>query len=362
VAAAHNDCIIFGHKFIFYQYWGFLSVANFLKSIIFAPVSSDALSKTSKIISPFTREKMVEFFVGPILTPDQLAFRDLLITRMMGNTALPALPTSFLKLQNALDDPKTTRDEILEIIATDTGIVSKILAVSQSVIYGGMAVSSLEEAVMRIGLKEVRKVALAGGVVKALSDFDDGIDWGAFWVRSIVVARLVETLNTSFHEPDGAAYLTGLLHDIGRIFLRHHFPDVYQPVTHKTEESGGAYEAEASIFGFTRAPISAVLCKKWGLDLKIVSAVQHQHHPIESMGKIPQDVNSPAFLACTLDLAVTIADMSGLGVTPHDTRVEDYTSIPSYEAIVGFPMKKPLNLDMESEIGRAKAMVGALMG
>ncbi|MES2308083.1 MAG: HDOD domain-containing protein [Verrucomicrobiota bacterium] len=325
-------------------------------------MSSDPLSKTSKIISPFTREKMVEFFVGPILNAQQLAFRDLLITRMMGNTALPALPTSFLKLQTALDDPKTTREEILEIIATDTGIVSKILAVSQSVIYGGMSVSSLDEAVMRIGLKEVRKVALAGGVVKALSDFDDGVDWGAFWIRSIVVARLVETLSSSFQEPDGTAYLTGLLHDIGRIFLRHHFPDIYQPVMLGTEEYGGAYEAEATIFGFTRAPISAVLCKKWGLDLKIVSAIQHQHSPIKSMAKPPQDVNSPAFLACILDLAVTIADMSGLGVTPFDTRVEDYTTLPSYDAISVFPMRKPLSLDMETEIGRAKAMVGALMG
>jgi len=30
--------------------------------------------------------------------------------------------------------------------------------------------------------------------------------------------------------------------------------------------------------------------------------------------------------------------------------------------IISFPMKKPLNLNVEEEIARAKAMVGALMG
>ncbi len=344
------------------KYSFFLSVANYLKSTIFLSMSSDELSKTSKIITPFTREKMVEFFVGPILTPDQLVFRDLLITRMMGNTALPALPTSFLTLQAALDNPKSTRDEILEIIASDTGIVSKILAVSQSVIYGGMAVSSLTEAVNRIGLKEVRKVALAGGVVKALSDFDDGIDWGAFWVRSIVVARLVENLIDSFQVSDGSGYLTGLLHDIGRIFMRHHFPDLYHPVNTQTKEHGGAYQAERFLFGFTRAPVSAVLCKKWGLEMKIVTAVHHQYAPLNSLPKPPESIQSPGFLACALDLAVCLADMSGLGMTPEDSQVEDYTTLPSYQMLLSFPMNKELDLNVEREISRAKAMVGALMG
>ncbi len=305
---------------------------------------------------------MVECFVGPILTSQQLAFRDLLITRMMGNTSLPALPTSFLTLQAALDNPRSTRDEILEIIATDTGIVSKVLAVSQSVIYGGTAVSSLTEAVNRIGLKEVRKVALAGGVVKALSDFDDGIDWGSFWVRSIVVARLVENLANSFHVSDGSPYLTGLLHDIGRIFMRHHFPDLYHPVSIQTQEQGGAYEAERFLFGFTRAPVSAVLCKKWGLDMKIVTAVQHQNAPLSSLPKMPESIESAEFLACALDLAITLADMSGLGMTPHDCQIQDYTALPSYTMLLSFPMNKELDLNVEKEISRAKAMVSALMG
>ena len=305
---------------------------------------------------------MVELFVGPVLTSDQLAFRDLLITRMMGNTALPALPTSFLTLQAALDNQKSTRDEILEIISTDTGIVSKILSVSQSVIYGGMAVSSLNEAVNRIGLKEVRKVALAGGVVKALSDFDDGIDWGSFWIRSIVVARLVESLVSSFQESDGASYLTGLLHDIGRIFMRHHFPELYHPVNLKSEECGGAYEAERALFGFTRAPVSAVLCKKWGLDMKIVTAVQYQNNPMAYLSKSPESTQSPGFLACALDLAIVLADLSGLGMTSFDCQIGDYTELESYQTIVSFPMKKPLNLNVEDEISRAKAMVAALMG
>lgn len=323
-------------------------------------MGSDELTKTSKIISPFTREKVAEFFASLTLNPEQLAFRDVLITRLLGNTALPALPTSFLKLQQALDNPKTTREEILEIIATDTGIVSKILAVSQSVIYGGSALSSLDDAVMRIGLKEVRKIAMAGGVVKALSDFDDGVDWNSFWVRSIVVARLVENISGAFRDSDGVSFLTGLLHDIGRIFMRHHFPEVYHPVMQKTEELGDAYAAEEAVLGMTRAPISAVLSKKWGLDPKITLAIHHQRDPLQSFGAAPQVLNSAAFLACCLNLAVNLADLSGLGITKVDSTIDDFQNLPSYQAIMAFTPIRPVDLQVEQEIERARAMVGSL--
>lgn len=325
-------------------------------------MGGDELTKTSKIVAPFTREKIAEYFVGLVLTPEQLGFRDVLITRLLGNTSLPALPTSFLKLQTALENPKTTREEIIEIISMDTGIVSKILAVSQSVVYGGTSVSSLNDAVMRIGLKEVRKVALAGGLVKALSDFDDGVDWDAFWVRSIVVARLVENLTSAFHDSDGASFLTGLLHDIGRIFMRHHFPEAYHPIIQKTTEIGGSYEAEEAVLGFNRSPVSAVLCKKWGLDPKIILAVQNQKDPLTSFGAPPQDLRSASFLACCLNLSVTLADLSGLGLTKTDCTLENYEQLPSYQAIMTFTPMRPINLNLETEIAKAKETVGALMG
>lgn len=323
-------------------------------------MDQDPRKKTAKIVAPFNREEMVRYFPAQ-LTSEQAQFRDLLVTRLMGSTSLPSLPASFVKLQIALDDPLSTGDQIQEIIAADPGIVSKILAVSQSVIYGGTAVSSLENAIMRLGLREVRKVALAGGVVKALSDFDDGVDWDAFWVRSAVVARVTEQLGNSFHPPDGSYYLSGLLQDIGRIFMRHHFPDEYHEVTRRTEEFGGSYEAERAVLGFTRSPVSAILCKKWELNPKIILAIQGHEDPVQYFGTSISDINSAAFLSCCLNVAITLADLSGLGITSVDCTLDNYESLPSYQMITQFEMITPFEMVLSKEIEKARAMVAELM-
>jgi signal transduction histidine kinase len=76
------------------------------------------------------------------------------------------------------------------------------------------------------------------------------------------------------------AFIAGLLHDIGLVFLLHHFPGDYEQVVHNIGDYPGLIEAERDILGIDHAAIGQMLSEKWNFPQNLCDTIG-QHHQVE---------------------------------------------------------------------------------
>ncbi|HSO72802.1 MAG TPA: HDOD domain-containing protein, partial [Thermodesulfobacteriota bacterium] len=70
---------------------------------------------------------------------------------------LPTLPTVYLALSEALADPRSTAQDISQIVSTDIASASRVLRLANSVLYGFPGqIETISRAVVVLGFDEVR--------------------------------------------------------------------------------------------------------------------------------------------------------------------------------------------------------------
>jgi len=146
-------------------------------------------------------------------------FRDLLD----GKLKLPSLPDVALRIQQAFDDNLVTAETVGVIIQSDPVITAKMIMVANSALYGGRApIESLQQAVVRLGLENTRKLVMAYAVSELFKSetLQMKSHMRAVWKHSQHVASLCRLLAG---ELDGfdveQAQLAGLVHDIGEVAI-----------------------------------------------------------------------------------------------------------------------------------------------
>jgi HD-like signal output (HDOD) protein len=135
-----------------------------------------------------------------------------------------------------------------------------------------------------LGVATVRSLALS---IHAFSCFDKAklgsISFEALWSHSLRTAQFaqkiakIEGMNTGLADE---SFISGLLHDLGRMMLLANMPDQYAKVWQLTQtQQTSLLEAERDVFGATHADVGAYLLGLWGLPVPIVEAVALHHDP-----------------------------------------------------------------------------------
>ena len=139
---------------------------------------------------------------------------------------LPSLNSSVLKMQDKLNEPEADVDfkEMASIIERDIGLSAKILRIANSAAYTGRygRIGNLEQAISRLGIKQVCKLFLTFNSMQLFPKSSSLIDLGEFWKHSISVALVLRAIvdtakKTDYNDSNG--YMAGLLHDIGILIL-----------------------------------------------------------------------------------------------------------------------------------------------
>lgn len=197
---------------------------------------------------------------------------------------LPPAPRILVRLLEVVRDPDGGSDRVIEVLQLDASLTAEVIRLSNSAYFSANPVSSLEEAVARIGYLEVYRLAarIPAGAMLAGSVEQLGIAAGELWEHSVGCAIIADELSKrADHElPDGAAYTAGLLHDIGKLVMREAAGESYARVFTLVEaEQVALDQAERSIFGFDHAEVGAALLELWKFPADLHQAIRFQYNP-----------------------------------------------------------------------------------
>lgn len=143
---------------------------------------------------------------------------------------------------------------------------SKVLQVVNSSFFSsGSSVSDVRAAVLRLGMKTIRNLALGIGAFDSLGKLSENTAGSieALQKRSLQIAQLASRIAQGREDPD-AAFMAGLVCDVGELVL------VASPTVGDVARQTDAV---------THAEVGAFLLGLWGLPYRIVEAVANHHAP-----------------------------------------------------------------------------------
>ncbi|NVL90575.1 MAG: HDOD domain-containing protein, partial [Desulfobacterales bacterium] len=147
---------------------------------------------------------------------------------------LPTLPHILLKLIKACNMEQNTIKDISRIITNDVSLSARLMRLVNSVYYGlPNRVVSINHALVLLGTNTVKNIAVSASVYQAFNRAKDSslFRLKPFWWHSLMCATLSKLIagKTSYPAPD-EAFLSGLLHDIGKLVLWVNFPKKYSEI------------------------------------------------------------------------------------------------------------------------------------
>jgi putative nucleotidyltransferase with HDIG domain len=191
---------------------------------------------------------------------------------------LPLSPALLPKLLPKLSDVDTNFDEVVEIIALDPSLTSKLLQICNSAYFGQESeVTSVAEAVSRVGYQSVYLlVAMINGSACFPYPSPPGVDAGQLWRHSLTTAFNAKFVAESAGLDGNLLFTAGLLHDLGKVILGQELPAAAAGLYgHPSDAASLAREQE--LFGCHHAEVCAALLELWKLPPLIVLAVRHHH-------------------------------------------------------------------------------------
>ena len=216
----------------------------------------------------------------PIVTIEQL---------LAESEDLASLPQVIMRVIDMTVDPKATATDVERVVGIDQALAGRILALANSSYYGlPRRISSLREAVVFLGFKAIRNLAMAVTTFNLFLGKSDAPSLARreLWRHAMDTAQCARIIATLLHPSDRQAFGTdeaftcGLLHDIGKLALdrSRHALFVTLSETARTHNVR-FYEIEAEALPWTHSQIGMALAARWNLPLAVCETIGFHHTP-----------------------------------------------------------------------------------
>jgi HD-like signal output (HDOD) protein len=200
---------------------------------------------------------------------------------------LPPLPTVVMRIMETVNNPDTSAEDLNRLISMDAGLSSKVLRIVNSAYYGfPKRISTITHAVVILGFNTVRNLVLGVSAFGLLTQksMPYGLNRTQFWEHSVATAvagsvlakkRLAKTRSAA-----DEAFVGGLLHDIGSLFLDSYFPVQYAvAMAFAAREKKCAWEAEKMVLGIDHMTVGRRIAEYWNFPPHLVAMLGGHHEP-----------------------------------------------------------------------------------
>ncbi|MBA4250806.1 MAG: histidine kinase [Chlorobiaceae bacterium] len=227
---------------------------------------------------------------------------------------LPLIPKIILDVSKLLENESVKNNELVKVISKDQGLVTKILTIANSPMYGlARKVSTIDFAILVLGINEIRSIVSALAIIESFKNKSDKyLDQAKFWTHCFITGTAAKRLAEEFGiQKSGEAFVAGLLHDVGISVIHRFFHSSFIQITELVEKSEYSYaDAELEVLGMSHSEVAYYLLEKWNFPTALSESVLFHHTPMKSL------LNPP--LSAVIHFADYVTHCSGIGDFPWD--------------------------------------------
>ncbi len=198
-------------------------------------------------------------------------------------TTVLTLPEIYFRVRDVVDDPKSTMDDLAEVLKLDPAISARLLRIVNCPLYGfPKQIDTISRAVTIVGRQAINDLVTATTVGRTFSGMPIQLmDVSMFWRKSVLCALLARRIATACGIEDSERFfLEGLLRDIGHLVLYQTIPQRAQSALIEAGYLGTSLaEVEQSNIGCDFAEVGAELIRAWGMPVQIEQAIRCQLSP-----------------------------------------------------------------------------------
>ncbi len=285
----------------------------------------------------------------------KLWVQDRLLEILMADKSFPSFSAAVIKLARLAQDDDVGMDELSDIISKEPGLATNCIRAASASRYGLGVVRSVNDAVLRLGTQEIRRIASSLGVMDRFNHLKVKVDWQRFWLHSLLVARLCNQVSGAFRQANGMEYMAGLLHDSGKLIVEHYFPREFESILQRAWSSKrGHFIAEREFLGMDHAQIGAALCHRLHVHPQVRTAVWY-HHNTTDPELTGMSGGDKGFLAAVVGFADALAHMVSDGIGGERVISTPYDELPEWALLLQFDPIHGLELDTSRDLAAAEA-------
>jgi putative nucleotidyltransferase with HDIG domain len=250
---------------------------------------------------------------------------------------LVTLPDVFIRINQLVENPDSTTDEIAQTVSQDPAFTVRLLRVANSPFYGfSSTIDTVSKAVSIIGTSQIRNLALSTAVANSFSGLSNKlVSMDNFWRHSLYCGLAARKLAKLAGKCDAEAVFTaGLLHDIGELVLFNRMPEQAKEVLLMVLDSADElpmYQAEQQTMGFDHAQIGGELARQWKLPLLLQECIAC-HHDIPAAQRYPRET-AMVHIANILALMAEVQTLDPADVAPINPVAWEIVGLSGAEAV-----------------------------
>ncbi len=208
------------------------------------------------------------------LTPEALVNKSL---------ELVSPPTTYTQINELMNDPNSTANDISTIINTDLALATRLLKVVNSSFYiFPSQIDTISRAITIIGMRELTQLVLATSVINSFKGIpSDLINMDDFWKHSLACATTARAIaQCCGQRPTEQFFVAGLLHNIGSLVLYQSVPELAKESINSAQLGHDViYKAEQRVLGFDHTEVGQALIQAWRLPSSLGEVVRYHHTP-----------------------------------------------------------------------------------
>jgi putative nucleotidyltransferase with HDIG domain len=216
---------------------------------------------------------------------------------------IPTLSVVVQQVMALVNNPRTSANQIADILKRDQVLTAKVLRLVNSSFYNlSTPVTDVTKALGFLGFNSVSMLVLGTSVFSSFeiqaADYFNVLE---FWKHSLATAITAETIakKTRLAKPE-EAFTCGLLHDLGKVALFTISPkDLKAVVDIALTKNISFLEAESELGLPGHTVLGERLAERWQLPVVIRKAIRFHHRDIEDMESIYPNMK-PSVMITTL--------------------------------------------------------------
>jgi len=250
---------------------------------------------------------------------------------------LITLPDVFIRINQLVEDPDSTLDDIARVVSQDPSFTVRLLRAANSPLYGfSSSIETVSSAVTLIGTSQVRNLALSTSVSHSFAGLPNKlVSMDNFWRHSLFCALAARILAKRVRKSDPEALFTaGLLHDIGELVIFNRLPEQAREALLLVLDSGdelAVYQAERQTMGFDHAQVGGELARQWNLPPLLQDCIAF-HHDIRQAQHCPRET-AIVHIANILALMAEVDTLNPDDVPPVDPQAWEITGLDAAETV-----------------------------